>query len=180
MHNKKILLMGDSITAGFDTQALLPEFNIINKGLSANNSTHLLKRLERDLLASYPDIIFILIGTNDIAADFTDTEILSNINIILEITSEKLSKSKIFITSILPTRNNQLRPNGRIRGLNKKIRLIAEELKVNYLDLYAIFVDDTDQLGKELTDDGLHLNEKAYLKWADFLKNFLKDKLRQD
>ena len=172
--------MGDSITAGFDTQALLSEFSIINKGLSANNSTHLLKRLERDLLASYPDIIFILIGTNDIAAGFTDTEILSNINIILEITSEKLSKSKIFATSILPTRNNELRPNERIRGLNKKIQMITEELKVNYLDLYSIFVDDTGQLGKELTNDGLHLNEKAYLKWADFLKNFLTDKLRQD
>ena len=180
MHSKKILLMGDSITACFNTKMLLPEFNIINKGLSGNNSTHLLKRLERDLLTSNPDIVFILIGTNDIAAGFTDTEILFNINIILEITAEKLRKSKIFITSILPTRNNELRPNERIRGLNKKIQMITEELKVNYLDLYSIFVDDTGQLGRELTNDGLHLNEKAYLKWADFLKNFLTDKLRQD
>jgi len=177
MHNKKILLMGDSITAGFDTQALLSEFSIINKGLSANNSTHLLKRLERDLLASYPDIIFILIGTNDIAAGFTDTEILSNINSILEITSEKLSKSKIFITSILPTRNNELRPNERIRELNKKIQLIAEKLKVNYLNLYSNFVDEKGQLIIDLTDDGLHLNEKAYLKWADFLRKLLNEKL---
>jgi len=180
MHNKKILLMGDSITASFDTQTLLPEFSIINKGLSGNNSTHLLKRLHSDLLPSYPDIILILIGTNDIAAGFTDTEILFNINIILEITSEKLSKSKIFITSILPTRNNEPRPNERIRGLNKKIQLKAKKMKVNYLDLYSIFVDDTGQLCKELTNDGLHLNEKAYLKWADFLNNFLTDKLRQD
>jgi len=172
--------MGNSITASFDTQTLLPEFNIINKGLSGNKSAHLLKRLERDLFAVNPEIIFILIGTNDIAAGFTDTEILSNINIMLEITSKKLSKSKIFITSILPTRNNEPRPNERIRGLNKKIQLKAEKLEVNYLDLYSIFVDDTGQLGKELTNDGLHLNEKAYLKWADFLNNFLIDKLRQD
>jgi lysophospholipase L1-like esterase len=180
MHTKKILLMGDSITASFDTQTLLPEFDIINKGLSGNNSTHLLKRLERDLLTSNPDIIFILIGTNDIAKGFADAEIISNINITAKITSENIPVNNIFITSILPTRNNELRPNERIRELNKKIQFIAEKLKVNYLNLYSSFVDETGQLIIDLTDDGLHLNEKAYLKWADFLKNFLKDKLRQD
>jgi lysophospholipase L1-like esterase len=37
-----------------------------------------------------------------------------------------------------------------------------------------LFVDDTGQLIFELTDDGLHLNEKAYLQWASFLKKLLK------
>jgi lysophospholipase L1-like esterase len=169
--------MGDSITACFNTKTLLPEFYIINKGLSGNNSTHLLKRLERDLLASNPDIIFILIGTNDIAKGFANAEIISNINSIIEITSENIPVNNIFITSILPTRNNELRPNERIRELNKKIQLMAEKLNVNYLNLYSNFVDETGQLIIDLTDDGLHLNEKAYLKWTDFLKELLKVKL---
>ena len=54
--------MGDSITASFNTQTLLPEFKIMNKGLLENNSVYLLKRLEGNLLAVNPDIIFILIG----------------------------------------------------------------------------------------------------------------------
>jgi lysophospholipase L1-like esterase len=169
--------MGDSITASFDTQSLLPEYDIINKALPANNSSHLLKRLKRDLLASNPDIIFILIGTNDIAKGIADAEIIANIKSIVEISSENIPLNSIFITSILPTRNNELRPNERIMGLNKKIKLTAKNLKVNYLNLYSNFVDETGQLIIDLTNDGLHLNEKAYLKWAGFLKEFLKEKL---
>lgn len=175
MNDKKILLVGDSITASFDTRKLLPEFNIINKALSGNKSAHLLKRLQRELLASYPDIIFILIGTNDIAQGFTDKEILTNIRSILKSTSESILVKNIFITSILPTRNNEPRPNRRIRDLNKKIQIIADELNVNCLDLYSLFVDGTGQLMNDLTYDGLHLNEKAYLIWANFLRKLFKE-----
>ncbi|OGU40780.1 MAG: hypothetical protein A2315_03730 [Ignavibacteria bacterium RIFOXYB2_FULL_35_12] len=177
MNDKKILLIGDSIIASFDTRRILPEFNIINKGLSGNKSTHLLRRLNRDLLSSNPDIIFILIGTNDIAQGISDDEILTNISSILKISFENVQFENIFVTSILPTRNNEPRPNERILEINKKIQIIADELKVNYLDLYSLLVDDTGQLIIDFTDDGLHLNEKAYLKWADFLKKLLTEKL---
>jgi lysophospholipase L1-like esterase len=177
MNIKKILLTGDSITASFNTRKLLPEFKIINKGISGNKSAHLLKRLKRDLRATKPDIIFILIGTNDIAQGFTDKEILSNISSILRTPSQYAEDKNIFITSILPTRNNEPRPNERIRGLNKKIQTIVSELKVNYLDLYPLFVDETGQLISGLTEDGLHLNNNAYLIWAGFLRKLLKEKL---
>ena len=179
MNNKKILLVGDSITASFNTRELLPEFNIINKGLSGNKSAHLLRRLNRDLVASTPELIFILIGTNDIAQGFTDKEILNNIHSILDICLENIHIKDIFITSVLPTRDNEPRPNERIRELNKKIQIISGELKVNYLDIYSLFVDGTGQLFSDLTNDGLHLNEKAYLKWADFLRKLLKEKLAE-
>jgi lysophospholipase L1-like esterase len=179
MNNKKILLVGDSITASFNTRKLLPEFNIINKGLSGNKSAHLLRRLNRDLVASTPEMIIILIGTNDIAQGYTDEEILNYLHGILDICSENIHIKNIFIASVLPTRNNEPRPNERIRELNKKIQIIAEEFKVNYLDLYSLFVDGTGQLFSDLTNDGLHLNEKAYLKWAHFLRKLLKEKLAE-
>ena len=93
------------------------------------------------------------------------------------LTTENVTVKDIFITSILPTRNNQPRPNKRIRELNKKIEIIADEFKVNYLDLHTLFADETDQLRGEFTEDGLHLNEKAYVEWADFLNNLLNEKL---
>jgi len=177
MTNKKILLLGDSITASFDTKKLLPKFNIINKGLSGNQSTHLLKRFNRDLLSSNPDMLFVLIGTNDIAQGFTDSEIILNIRNILEIGSEKIQTKNIFITSILPTRKNEPRPNERIRDLNNKIKILAEELNVKYLNLYPLFADDLGALGADLTDDGLHLNENAYEIWANFLRQLFKELL---
>ncbi len=174
MNKKKILFVGDSITASFETQKLLPEFNIINKGLSGNQSTHLLKRFNRDLLSSNPDMLFVLIGTNDIAQGFTDSEIILNIRNILEISSEKVQTKNIFVTSILPTRRNEPRPNERIRDLNNKIKILAEELNVKYLNLHPLFADDLGELRADLTDDGLHLNEKAYEIWANYLHQIFK------
>src|SRR3989337_2347729 len=177
MKHKSILLLGDSITESFNTQKLLLEFKIINKGISGNNSTHLLKRLDRDLVASNPDIVCMLIGTNDIANGFSDEKILSNISSIIELTMTKLNDSKIFITSILPTRDNQPRPNERIQGLNKQVQIIAKELNVNYLNLYFLFVDETRQLIFNLTEDGLHLNNRANFIWANILRKLLEEKL---
>lgn len=176
-NTKKILFVGDSITASFETQKLLPEFNIINKGLSGNQSKHLLKRFDRDLLVSNPDMLFVLIGTNDIAQEFTDGEIILNIRNIVEIGSKNIQTQNFFVTSILPTRKNELRPNERIRNLNNKIKILAEELNVKYLNLHPLFADDLGELRADLTDDGLHLNDKAYEIWANFLRQLFKELL---
>ncbi len=173
MLNKKILLIGDSITEGFDTKRFLPEFSIINKGISGNNSNDLFNRLEDDLLAHSPEIVFILIGTNDLAQGFSDIEIISSIKNIVDKISSQLEKCKIYLTSILPTRNNEPRPNERIKQLNKKLEEAAVKLNVGYFNLYPLFKDEEDQLKKEFTDDGLHLNELAYETWAKYLKEFL-------
>lgn len=173
MLNKKILLIGDSITEGFNIKMFLSEFNILNKGVSGNNSDDLLKRIETDLLAHSPEIVFILIGTNDLAQGFSDAETISNVKNIVEKISSQLNKCKIYLTSILPTRNNELRPNERIKQLNKKLEKTAVKLNVGYLNLYPLFKDEEDQLRKEFTDDGLHLNESAYKNWAKYLKEFL-------
>lgn len=175
MLNKKILLTGDSITEGFNTKMYLPEFSIVNKGVSGNNSNDLINRLETDLLAHNPEIVFILIGTNDLAQGFSDAETINNIKNIVEKISSQLNKCKIYLTSILPTRNNELRPNDRIKQFNKKLEETAVKLNVGYLNLYPLFKDEEDQLRKEFTDDGLHLNESAYKTWAKYLKELLEE-----
>ena len=174
MINKKILLIGDSITEGFDTESLLPEFKIINKGISGNNSTDLLKRVRRDVISHNPDYIFVLIGTNDLAQGFTNEEIISNIEKILKTIALGLINSTIFVTSILPTRYNDPRPNDRIRALNSQLMDISEKLHVEYLELDRLFLDDAGDLRSDLTEDGLHLNNKAYEIWADYLRDYLK------
>lgn len=173
MFNKKILLIGDSITEGFDTQKLMPEFSIINKGISGNNSKDLLNRLKTDLIPYEPDIVFVLIGTNDLAQGNSDHEILINIKEIVASIKFHLINTEVYVTSILPTRNNELRPNERIKRLNKKIEMLTYEQKVKYFNLFPLFVDDSENLIQELTEDGLHLNELAYKLWADYLSKFL-------
>lgn len=173
MFNKKILLIGDSITEGFDTQKLLPEFFIINKGISGNNSKDLLNRLQTDLLPYKPEMVFILIGTNDLAQGFSDEEILSNILKIVSIIKLQLNNSEVFVTSILPTKNNVPRPNTRIKKLNKQIEMLAVEQNFKFFNLFPLFADNSESLKDELTEDGLHLNESAYQLWAKHLRKYL-------
>lgn len=177
MHDKRILLIGDSITEGFDTRKLLSEFNIVNKGISGNNSSDLLARLRPDVINHNPDFVFILIGTNDLAQGFTDEEILKNIALILKTITNQLKVCKVFLTSILPTRNNEPRPNRRINILNTHLKLLAEKLEGDYLDLNKMFCDEDGQLKSDFTEDGLHLNDKAYELWANYFRTYLNNLL---
>lgn len=45
---------------------------------------------------------------------------------------------------------------------------------VSLIDIYPEFLDDKNRLDAEFTDEGLHLNEKGYLKWAKILRPQLK------
>lgn len=40
-------------------------YEIINKGIGGNNSNDLLKRIEKDVLAELPDLVIMMVGSND-------------------------------------------------------------------------------------------------------------------
>ena len=101
--SKNILLIGDSITAGFKTKELLSDLNITNEGISGLTSHLMLDYLTKEWFANNPELIFICIGTNDFAQGFLDEDILKNIKIICEKCREFSNESKIILTSIFPT-----------------------------------------------------------------------------
>ena len=171
--NKKIILIGDSITNAFKTSELLPEFNIINKGVYGDNTTGVLARLQKDVIDENPDAVFILIGTNDFACEKTDEELISNINEIVESVIEDCGKAEIFLTPILPTKNIENRPNDRIRGVNLILYTLTQKYGIGYFDLYSQLISPGGELEAKYTVDGLHLSEEAYKVWAEFLRTEL-------
>jgi len=42
------------------------------------------------------------------------------------------------------------------------------------IDTHLLFADKDDLMQKELTVDGIHLNEKGYQVWVDCLKKYFK------
>ncbi len=168
--DKKIVLIGDSITEAFKTAELLPEHNIINKGIYGDNTTGVLKRIEKDVIEENPDMVFILIGTNDFACEKTDDELTSNISEIIETLTENLEGTKIYLTPILPTKDIENRPNERIRGVNQILKMLTEKYGIEYFDLYNRLVNSAGELDSVFTVDGLHLSAEAYKTWAVFLK----------
>lgn len=167
----KILLIGDSITEGFDTDKHLPQFKILNKGICGDNSVGVLNRLNHDVIAHNPDIIYILIGTNDFALGRSNDELLESLEKTAEVLQTYLKHTKIFFTSILPTRAIENRPNDRINKTNALIRQLCKRKSLEYFNLHAEMADEFGNLNEAFTLDGLHLTEAAYKRWSEILIN---------
>jgi lysophospholipase L1-like esterase len=161
-----IVLLGDSITEGFLHDEFLAGYNIVNRGVSGDVSEAVLKRLDSSVLRLTPDLVFIMIGTNDIGCGYSDKEIFFNIETIIQKLQTICPKTRIILQSILPTRNDPTRPQDRIRKLNESFHLLAKELHIHFLDLYAHFLNNNGELGEDYSLDGLHLNGKAYGLWS--------------
>jgi lysophospholipase L1-like esterase len=172
------ILVGDSLSLWFPSELLPRERTWLNQGISGETSKGLLNRL--DLFdKTQPEAIFVMIGINDLIREVTDETILANQRLIVRYLRRVHPQSKIVLQSILPhsARNATWEgrdrllaiPNRRIRDLNERLRAIAKEENVIYLDLYPLFADADGNMKTELSSDGLHLNPQGYLVWRNAL-----------
>lgn len=168
-----ILLVGDSITEAFPCNDLLRNHTVINKGVYGDNTRLLLQRLDRDVLNQRCDMAFLLIGTNDMASGFSNGETISNIGRILRAMSEHSVASALFLQSILPTRGLSNRPLSRIAFLNLQLRRISAMHRVRYLDIGSLFVNSSGEIDDEFSLDGLHLTQRGYAVWGEFLNELI-------
>ncbi|MBL1215021.1 MAG: hypothetical protein HND52_16785 [Ignavibacteriae bacterium] len=177
---EKIIFIGDSITEGFSVEKHLSEFDISNFGISGLASYEVLNYASDVWFKENPDYIFICIGTNDFARNVSDEEVLQNIKIISNYCIKKTPSSKIILIPVFPTKNNQPRPNSRIVKFNYKLKKLAGENNFNFFNLHPHFTDEAGQLRSEFTDDGLHLTEAAYKKWAEEFKKYYLEELKNE
>jgi lysophospholipase L1-like esterase len=168
-----LLLIGDSITEGFNTKELLPNINIVNKGVSGDSTFETINRIEESWFDSEPELIFICIGTNDLPRDTSDETILSNIKKIALRIKDHYPDGKIFLMPLFPTLDNPPRPNSRIVSLNIKIKYLTDELSCGFFNTYPHFADNQGNLKSEFTNDGLHLTDRAYKHWSELIIKFI-------
>ncbi len=166
----EIILLGDSITEQFPIDALLKGFSILNKGISGDRTDLVLERLNRDVLHHKPSAVFLLIGTNDMASGSSNNIILVNYERIIFRITKNLPGARLFVQSILPTRNIENRPQERIQLLNVEIHKLALKYGAKYLDIYPMFINVNGELAEHFSDDGLHLTLAGYKTWADYLE----------
>ena len=178
---KLSVLAGDSLSMWFPTKLLPPDRIWLNQGISGETSVGLLKRLQL-FDRTLPDTVFVMIGINDLLRGASDEGILNNQRQIIRDLRWAHPKAQVVVQSILPhsgeqsTWENRDRllaiPNSRIRGINRRLKEIASSENVSYLDLQPLFADADGNLPKELSTDGLHLNDRGYLVWRSALQMF--------
>ncbi|MBU1371381.1 MAG: hypothetical protein KKG25_13545 [Bacteroidetes bacterium] len=153
--------------------------SILNMGIGGDFSEGLIERAS-DVTRLSPDNLFIMIGVNDVLADLPVTQIQKNYEMLIDIIKTQSPKTTIFIQSTLPVRSMtgksrfMRRCNTNIASLNNFLYKLTEEKRITYIDMYSTFLNTDNDLKIELTTDGIHLNQKGYSIWKNYLNQYLK------
>ena len=185
IQDENIVFFGDSITEGYNVKEFFDEYRVVNSGISGNITKNLIDRIETDLYDYNPSKVIILIGTNDIRANISDEEIIDNVKNIIKGIRKNRKNAEIYIQSIYPINRdidkefwqdiNSEYNNKHIIELNKLIKNLCKEEKINYINVYSKLIDDNGNLKSAYTKEGLHLNDLGYYKVTNVLKEYLKN-----
>ena len=168
-----IVFLGNSITwGGKDWSKRLKHPNIRNRGIGGDVTDGVLARID-EITYFRPKAVFLLIGINDLwnnnNPNNPSTEyIANNIIQIAQVINAETPKTKIYVQTVLPIEKEQYKNN--ILKVNEIIKANEKENPYQIVDLYSIFVNENGLIRKELSTDGIHLNEKGYDAWVEFIK----------
>ncbi|MGB6329617.1 MAG: GDSL-type esterase/lipase family protein [Halarcobacter sp.] len=166
--NIKIVMLGDSITGRGDWKKLLEEEKLINLGLDGDTTTGILNRI--NIIGEIePKIVFLMAGINDLCLSIPLKDIFKNYKNILE----KLESfnTKIIVQATLLTQMPTV--NKKVKIFNNMLEEYCLSKKILFINLNKSFSNEEGLLKEELTIDGLHLGQKAYVSWAYKLKREL-------
>ncbi|HLO88023.1 MAG TPA: SGNH/GDSL hydrolase family protein [Nostocaceae cyanobacterium] len=161
--NRLSILVGDSLSMWFPKEKLPSGKLWLNQGISGDSSAGVLRRLSA-FNATRPEIIYIMVGINDLRKGNSDESILTNYHQIINRLRKAHPSTQIVVLSILPVRLTTI-SNSHIRHLNTQLALLAKQQGANYLDIHRWFTDFEGNLRPELTTDGLHLSPQGYDVW---------------
>lgn len=170
-----IVFLGNSITERGEWQQMLPGKVVANRGIGGDNTFGVLARLD-NVISLRPRKIFILIGINDLGRGLPVDVIVKNYTRIVHTLKKALPKTSIYLESVLPLHEGILKYDylkGKeplITALNSRIRELAGNEQLTYIDLHEVFAGEDGQLKAAWTPDGIHLEPVAYYYWVAFLK----------
>ena len=168
-----IVFLGNSITwGGKDWSKRLKHPNIRNRGIGGDVTDGVLARID-EITYFKPKAVFLLIGINDLWNNNNPNKpsveyIANNIIQIAQVINAETPKTKIYVQTVLPIEKEQYKNN--ILKVNEIIKANEKENPYQIVDLYSIFVNENGLIRKELSTDGIHLNEKGYDAWVEFIK----------
>jgi len=168
-----IVFLGDSLTEAFDLKHYFNLQNIKNRGLSGDTTYQVRYRLE-EIVRAKPKKLFLMIGINDFFQGTEEITILRHIASIIEEFQQAAPETRLYIQSILPVNESVLLSdefiNLSIFSLNDGMRLICRDFQINFVDMYADFLNEQGELDRVYTFDGVHLTQAGYDLWAKLVE----------
>ena len=171
---RNVVLLGDSITEGFEVTRFFPGRRVLNRGigadvigngLPADDHRGVLRRLDCSIFDCAATDVFLMIGVNDLNSGRNVDTMEVGYREILRQIKERAPAVRVHVESVLPTRGASAKHNAPIKEFNRRLERMAREFGYHYLDLHSLFTDDAGELKAAYTNDGLHLTEPAYEVW---------------
>jgi lysophospholipase L1-like esterase len=162
-----LLFFGDSLTEGWDAaswgRTLAPR-GALNAGVSGDRTDHLLWRLEHgNLTGPQPEVVLLLIGTNDLAYGRSPALTADGIRANIEVLRRRFPQARILLLGLLP---REELPNAPLRlevaQVNRLIRDCADGKHVFYADIGEVLLDRDGVLTAVIAPDQLHLSAQGY------------------
>ncbi len=175
-----VVFVGDSITARWRGSESWTKhwgaYRSVNMGIGGDQTQHVLWRLQNGDLEGYKAKLFVvMIGTNNMwAKDADPANSAAGVKAVIDLIQSKQPQAKILLMSLLPVGE---KPNpGRDKRLlvNQLIAKFASE-SVEYVDIWAKYLQPDGSISKEDMHDYLHLAPKGYDIWADSISAKVKE-----
>jgi lysophospholipase L1-like esterase len=161
-----IVFLGDSITQDGRWDEWFPDRETRNLGIGGNTTDDVVARLD-DVVASKPEAIVLMVGTNDLGQRKSVEHVVRNIEYVLVTLRRSLPGARMLVQSIMP-RGREFA--AQIQDANRHLRQFAPSVNAQYLDLWPALAQDDGELDPALTDDRLHLNDAGYERWLGELR----------
>lgn len=173
---QQVLFIGDSLTEWFQLEKHFPDVDIINEGIAGDTTYGVLERLD-EIIENQVDMIFLMIGINDVFNGFQKDDIIENQELIIEQILTHVNGTKVIVQSLLPVNESMLGSPGYlnklIRYINKELKSHCDARKLTYLNLFPDFLEGK-EMKKEYTTDGGHLSEAGYDLWAEKIREYIR------
>lgn len=163
-----IVFLGNSITEqGRNWAERFQITNVKNRGIAGDVTEGVLARLG-EINHFKPKAVFILIGINDLFQGKSAEFVAENILKIAAAIHQNSKDTKVYVQTILPTKSISL--ISKIQITNKILKKNKARFHYKLIALHDLFSDKKDVMKKDLTVDGVHLNEKGYQLWVNKVK----------
>lgn len=164
--DKKIVMLGDSITDRGLWCELTNRKDIINRGISGDTTSGVLNRL--DSLNNKLKLAFVMIGINDLLKGESVEYVFGNYKKIIIILRDKNIKP-IIQSTLYVGKNAPKLYNEKVEQLNNLLQKYAAKKQIKYIDLNKELAPNSFLLQK-YSWDGLHLNGQGYFQWVRIIQ----------
>ena len=181
-----VSFVGDSLTQGMQLyeegmqNAMFCAYkgvgpNVIVNGTTCKRADGVAEVPLEALTAQQPRAIYVLLGTNVLGRDTDYSSFLTYYRLMLDMISQALPNTKIYVQSITPVRPEVRKKSPglykeRLCEINDALSAIALEKGCTFLNLWEALADGNGDLIEEYAQpDGYHLLPAGYDAWVDYL-----------